>query len=194
MSDQIRDLQTRMSMMLGAGKSSITKDDGAIQTIQYSTALEVRDGTYRMTEFGFSSSLPPGSDVLIGYLGGNRSGAVVIASNHPGSRHVGLSPGESVVYNLWGMYIHLTEEGVVIEANNKDVIVNNADKVTVNAKTEVVLNTPLLKVSGDVIDHYESNPSTLKALRDSYNKHDHEVKNVESGNSSVTSEAIKETV
>ena len=43
-------------MMIGAGKSSITKDDGAIQTIQYSTALEVRDGTYRMTEFGFSSS------------------------------------------------------------------------------------------------------------------------------------------
>ena len=40
MSDQVRDLK-RMSMMIGAGKSSITKDDGAIQTIQYSTALEV---------------------------------------------------------------------------------------------------------------------------------------------------------
>lgn len=194
MSDQFRDLKTRVSMMIGAGKSSITKDDGAIQTIQYSTALEVRDGTYRMTEFGFSSSLPPGSDVLIAYLGGNRSSAVVIGSNHPDSRHTGLSPGESVVYNLWGMYIHMTEDGIVIEAKDKDVTINNADKVTVNAKTEVVLNTPILKVSGDVVDNYGSNKSTLKDLRDSYNKHDHDVKNVEPGNATRTSNPIKEKV
>ena len=69
------------------------------------------------------------------------------------------------MYNLWGMYIHMTEDGIVIEAKDKDVTINNADKVTINAKTEVVLNTPILKVSGDVIDNYESNPSTLKALR-----------------------------
>ena len=83
------------------------------------------------------------------------------------------------MYNLWGMYIHMTEDGIVIEAKDKDVTINNADKVTINAKTEVVLNTPILKVSGDVIDNYESNPSTLKALRDSYNTHNHDVENVE---------------
>ncbi|HBN5714634.1 TPA: baseplate assembly protein, partial [Morganella morganii] len=117
-----------------------------------------------------------------------------IGSNHPGSRHTGLSPGESVMYNLWGMYIHMTEDGIVIEAKDKDVTINNADKVTVNAKTEVVLNTPILKVSGDVVDNYGSNKSTLKDLRDSYNTHDHDVENVEPGSATKTSNPIKEKV
>ncbi len=52
--------------------------------------------------------------------------------------------------------------------------------MTVNATTEVLLNTPLLKVTGDIIDNCEGNQSTLKALRDSYNDHAHDVKDVQS--------------
>lgn len=82
----------------------------------------------------------------------------------------------------------------MIEAKDKDVTINNADKVTVNAKTEVVLNTPILKVSGDVVDNYGSNKSTLKDLRDSYNTHDHDVEKVEPGSATRTSNPIKEKV
>lgn len=194
MLNQLKDIRTRIAMMLGIGKIQLTKDDGNIQTVQYSTSLEVRDNTYRMTEFGFSSSLPAGSDVLIGFLGGNRSNAVIFASNHQASRHKDLKTGETAVYNLWGMHLLLTEQGIIIEAKDKDVTINHADKVTVNAKTEVVLNTPLLKVSGDIIDNCESNASTLKDLRDNHNSHTHDVQHVSAGNSTVTSNTIKEKV
>lgn len=194
MSQILRDIQTRIAMMIGYGKTTLSEDGGNTQKVQYHNNMEVRDGTIRYTDFGFSSSLPAGSDVLIAYLNGNRSNAIIFASNHPSSRHQNLKSGESVLYNQWGLHILMTEEGVVIEAKDKEVTVNNAKKVTVNATTEVLLNTPILKVTGDIIDNCEGNKSTLKALRDSYNKHNHDVKNVQSGGSNITSEAIKEKV
>lgn len=46
--------------------------------------------------------------------------------------------------------------------------------ITLTSPTEVVLNTPLLKVSGDIRDNYLTNPNlTLKTLRDNYNLHKH---------------------
>lgn len=194
MSQILRDIKTRIAMMIGFGKTALSEDGGNTQKVQYHNNMEVRDGTIRYTDFGFSSSLPAGSDVLIAYLNGNRSNAIIFASNHPSSRHQNLKSGESVLYNQWGLHILMTEEGVVIEAKDKEVTVNNAKKVTVNATTEVLLNTPILKVTGDIIDNCEGNKSTLKALRDSYNKHNHDVKNVQSGGSNITSEAIKEKV
>ncbi|HGJ5857230.1 phage baseplate assembly protein [Arsenophonus nasoniae] len=190
----LREMKTRLSMLLGFGKVTLSQDGGDIQRVQYRNSLEVRDNTYRMTEFGFSSSLPAGSDVLIGYLGGYRSQAVIFASNHPASRFRNLHPGESVLYNQWGLHILLTEQGIVIDAKNNDVTVNNADKVTVNARTEVVLNTPLLKVSGDIIDNAGRNQSTLKTLRERFNQHVHDIEGVETGKSTVTSKTIKEPV
>ncbi|HGJ5878438.1 MAG TPA: phage baseplate assembly protein, partial [Arsenophonus nasoniae] len=44
-------------MLLGFGKVTLSQDGGDIQRVQYRNSLEVRDNTYRMTEFGFSSSL-----------------------------------------------------------------------------------------------------------------------------------------
>lgn len=190
----LREMKTRLSMLLGFGKVTFSQDGGDIQRVQYRNSLEVRDNTYRMTEFGFSSSLPAGSDVLIGYLGGYRSQAVIFASNHPASRFRNLRSGESVLYNQWGLHILLTEQGIVIDANNNDVTINNADKVTVNARTEVLLNTPLLKVSGDIIDNAGRNQSTLKTLRERFNQHVHDIEGVETGKATVTSKAIKEPV
>lgn len=46
--------------------------------------------------------------------------------------------------------------------------------ITLVSPTEVVLETPLLKVSGDIRDNYHTNThSTLKSLRDNYNIHRH---------------------
>lgn len=194
MNQILRDIRTRIAMLIGFGKTTLSDDSGNSQKVQYYNNMEVRDGTIRYTDFGFSSSLPAGSDVLIAYLNGNRSDAIIIASNHPSSRHLNLKSGESVLYNQWGLHILMTEEGVVVEAKNKEVTVNNANKVTVNASTEVLLNTPLLKVTGNIIDNCESNESTLKELRDSHNKHNHPIKNIQTGNSNITSESIKEKV
>ncbi|TKI02908.1 baseplate assembly protein [Martelella alba] len=174
-------------MMLGIGKVTGLSDSGVIQRVQYATAMEVRGDTPRMAEFGFSSGLPAGTDVVLGFLGGDRSSAVVIASNHQSYRHAGLNAGETVIYNQWGMYVKLTKDGIIVEANGQPVTVNNATTLKATATESVTLDTPRLYVTGDIIDNSGSNAVTLKQLRDAYNEHTHQVAEVESGSSTVTS-------
>lgn len=179
--------------MLGIGRITTQKDSGVVQEIQYQTPLEVASAP-RLSDFGFSSGLPAGSDVLIAFLGGDRSSPVVIASNHQSFRYTGLKPGETVVYNQQGMNIHLTEEGIFIDAKGKDVEINNARNITATATEQVKLVTPKLLVTGDIIDNCETNNSTLKALRDAHNDHDHDVKKVQSGDSTIISEKTESQV
>ncbi|WP_145547750.1 phage baseplate assembly protein domain-containing protein [Yersinia massiliensis] len=193
-SGQLSKLYRQIKMMIGVGRVTGSNDDGTVQTVQYQTPLEVRDNTPRLAEFGFSSGLPAGADVVIGFLGGDRSSAVIIGSNHQSFRHAGLNTGETVIYSQWGQYIKLTEAGVIIEANGQPVTVNNATEVTINASEKVRLNTPLLEVSGDIIDNAGSNSTTLKTLREAYNTHNHQLKNVQGGSSTLTSEVTGKVV
>ncbi|HBM3091664.1 phage baseplate assembly protein [Klebsiella grimontii] len=179
--------------MLGVGRITAMNDSGTTQSVQYQTPLEVASA-HRLAEFGFSSGLPAGTDVVLAFLGGDRSSPVVIATNHQGFRHADLQPGETVVYNQWGLNIQLTEDGISIDAKGQDVTVNNAKNLTATAAEQVKLITPKLLVTGDVIDNCETNDKTLKQLRDTYNEHDHEVKGVEQGNDAVTSEKPEEQV
>ncbi|AXD74367.1 baseplate assembly protein [Salmonella enterica] len=179
--------------MLGIGRITSQKDSGEIQQAQYQTPLEVASAP-RMSDFGFSSGLPVGTDVVIAFIGGDRSSPVIIASNHQGYRRTGLNEGETVFYNKWALEVLLTEKGVFIDAKGKDVEVNNATNVTINASEGILANTPVLKCTGDIIDNCESNTRTLKELRDAHNDHDHVVKNVQKGNDDATSEKTEEQV
>ncbi|CAI1586172.1 phage baseplate assembly protein domain-containing protein [Serratia ureilytica] len=190
----LRQLGRRVAMMIGLGKITGYGDAGGIQKLQYQTPLEVRGDTPRMAEFGFSSGLPVGTDVVLAYLGGDRSSAVIVASNNQQYRQSGLKSGETLIYNQWGMFVKLTENGIEVEAKGKPVTVANATTVTVTATEKIRLETPRLEVTGDVIDNCDSNGATLKALRDAHNDHDHIVKNVQSGNDEKTSEKPGEIV
>nr|VUD31957.1 Mu-like prophage protein gp45 [Raoultella sp. NCTC 9187] len=191
--NQFRHIANRIASMLGVGRVTAMQDGGGTQSVQYQTPLEVASA-HRLAEFGFSSGLPVGTDVVLAFLGGDRSNPVVIATNHQGYRHSDLNPGETVMYNQWGLYIQLTEDGISIDAKGQDVTVNNAKNLTATATEQVKLITPKLLVTGDVIDNCETNDKTLKQLRDAYNDHDHEVKGVEQGNDAVTSEKPGEQV
>lgn len=193
MNQNLKKAATRIAGLLGIGRITSQKDGGVVQEVQYQTPLEVASAP-RFADFGFSSGLPAGTDVVLAFLGGDRSSPVVIATNHQNFRHAGLQPGESVVYNQWGLNIHLTENGIFIDAKGKNVEVNNAATVTINASESIMANTPLLKCTGDIVDNCESNSKTLKQLRDAYNDHDHDVKEVQSGESTITSEKTAEQV
>ncbi|HHD0688107.1 TPA: phage baseplate assembly protein [Citrobacter freundii] len=184
---------TRIAGMLGIGRITAMKDGGVVQSIQYQTPLEVASAP-RMAEFGFSSGLPSGTDVVLAFIGGDRSSAVVIASNHQGFRHTGLKAGETVMYNQWGLNILLTERGIFLDAKGQNVEVNNATNVTINASQGILANTPILRCTGDIVDNCETNTRTLKELRDAHNDHDHVVKNAQSGNDNIRSQKTEDQV
>lgn len=193
MNQNLKKAAVRIAGMLGIGRITSQNDSGEIQQAQYQTPLEVASAP-RMADFGFSSGLPVGTDVVIAFIGGDRSSPVIIASNHQGYRRTGLNEGETAIYNKWAMEVLLTEKGVFIDAKGKDVEVNNATNVTINGSEGILANTPVLKCTGDIIDNCESNTRTLKELRDAHNDHDHVVKNVQKGNDDATSEKTEEQV
>ncbi|EFJ1902208.1 phage baseplate assembly protein [Escherichia coli] len=184
----------RLVSLLSVGRVTAGDDSGVVQTVQVQSPSEVRSDTPVLQQFGFSSVLPDGTDVVVMSLAGNRSSAVVVASGHQSYRINGLSSGEVVVYNQWGQFVRLGEDGIVVEASGQPVTVNSATTLKVTATDGVTLETPSLKVTGDITDNCETNSTTLKALREVYNIHTHPVSGVESGGSTVTSQATTGTV
>ncbi|XHF49427.1 MAG: phage baseplate assembly protein [Enterobacter roggenkampii] len=193
MNQLLKRAATRIAGVLGICRITSLKDTGVVQTVQYQTPLEVATAP-RMAEFGFSSGLPKGTDVVMAFIGGDRSSPVVIATNHQGFRRTGLKDGETVIYSQWGQEVLLTEEGIFVDAKGKDVEVNNATNVTINASEGIMANTPLLKCTGDIVDNCDTNTRTLKELRDAHNDHDHVIKGIQKGSDEVASEKPGEQV
>ncbi|MFJ1219558.1 baseplate assembly protein, partial [Yersinia enterocolitica] len=65
---------------------------------------------------------------------------------------------------------------------------------TVKASVKVRLNTPLREVSGNIFDNAGSNGTKLKTLREAYNTHNHQLKNVQGGSATLTSEVTGKVV
>ncbi len=182
-------LWRRVAMTFGVGRTSRAADEsGPVQKLQIvMTGQEVRDGVPSLQLFGVASSPPIGTDHHLAFLSGDRSNGVAIASNHQGYRPRRLAPGEVWIYDAFGRSVQFTAAGgIVVAANAAPVTVNGATTLTINAVTEVVMNTPLLKVSGDIIDNYATNPHTVAGSRAVYDAHTHPVPEVQSGSSTAT--------
>lgn len=95
-------------------------------------------------------------------------------------------------------FIEFADSAINITSPNPVNI--NCTKANVTAPDGVEMTTPLLKVSGaiqaggDITDNADSQASTVAELRDAYNGHDHDVKNVQTGTSTITSEKPSEQV
>lgn len=155
----MNNLLARIMLLLGRGRVTTVNDSGVVQLIQVQLgSLEIKDNIPRLAEFGITSNTPLDSDVLVGFIGGDRSNGVVIASNHQASRPTGLQPGESMLYCQDGKSIYMTAGGgIIVNANGQPVAVNNATAVTVNATTvtlnassSVAMNTPSVTMSGNL--------------------------------------------
>ena len=146
-------LWRRVQLMSSWGRVTFSDDSCSAQLLQVKlNDSETRDDTPRIAEFGLTSRPPEGSDVLVVFLGGDRSKGVVVATAHQASRPKGLLVGETMLYDLWGKSVYLTKDGgIVVEAKGAPVTVNNATTVTINAAESVELDTPLLHVTGDIV-------------------------------------------
>ncbi|MFD1557097.1 phage baseplate assembly protein V [Paraburkholderia silviterrae] len=178
----------RTMLTVRRGRISLVNDSGSIQKLQLApSGLETRDNIPRMAEYGLASNPPAGSDAMIINVGGDTSNGAVVGTNHQETRPTGLKSGETMLYNgPAGTSLYLANGQVVLNANGQPVNVNGATIVMISASTEVIFDTPVLKCTGDIVDNYETNSSTLKQLRAAHDGHDHEVVDVQTGGSTIT--------
>lgn len=197
MSDQgiIERVARRVLLSLARALVTTVNDSGGVQMMQVKlNALETRDNTPRVAEFGLTSNPPINSDAFVVFLGGDRSNGVVLGTVHQPSRPKNLASGETMIYSQDGKQIYLTASGgIVIDAKNQAVTVNNATTVTINAATKVRMVTPLLEVTGDIIDNAGSNAHNMAQMRSIYNTHTHPIVNVQTGSSTTNTNAPSQT-
>lgn len=179
----------RVLLAVGRGKVGPVVDTGGVQLMQVTLGpLEVRDGTPRVAEFGFTSNPPSGSDAVGLFVAGDRSNGVVVGTNHQPSRPKGLQPGETMLYSQDGKYVYMTASGgISVFANGQPVNVTGATTVTITASEEVVADTPILKCTGDIIDNCNTNTKTMAVMRQDYDEHGHPVIEVQTGSSTIIS-------
>ena len=187
-------LGQRIRMLIGRGRVRTGSDSAGVQMLQVQLAsVETGDNRPRMAEFGFSSMPPADTDAVVVFLTGDRSAGVVVATNHQASRPRGLKPGETIVYSQDGKCVYFSDAGIVVDAKGQSVTVQNASIATIQAETKIVADTPLLQCTGDIQDNCETNSRTMKEMRDVYNGHDHAVRGVQPGSSTVTTDHPNQT-
>lgn len=132
-------LYRRVRLMVAVGSTTTPPNDaGPVQTVQVRvSSAEVIDAVPVMTLFGQDGALPVGSQVLVLFLGGDRSQGVVIGSNSPPNRRRGRKPGETGLHNAFGMALAMLESGVVLEGGGKPLTIRGAPLVTVEGNLSV---------------------------------------------------------
>ncbi len=160
--------------MIRRGRINIVDDTGPVQKLQVSYNVnDTQDAVPFVGQFGFTSNPPPGTDVAVAAIAGDNSNSVALGTNNQTVRKRNLVSGESAQYDAFGKYIHLTETAIVVNANGQDVIVNGATNVIINAVTKVRMVTPLLEVTGDIIDNCDIQSNSMNSMRETYNIHKH---------------------
>lgn len=103
--------------------------------------LQVLDDLQIIQHFGFSSSPPAGANVATLFGGGNKSKGIILGTVDPASRRRMLLTGETVVHDVWGNEVHLSQSGVTIR---------HATQVTIAAPNAVIQAPNGLRVLGPI--------------------------------------------
>lgn len=132
------------------GVTSLLNTAGQVGVAQIKgVASEVLNNIPVFQHFGFTSALPDNSDVIVLPLLGRSGLSVIIASENGKFRLKGLVKGETAIYDAQGKYILLRKDGgIIIEAKNQAVTINNATIVTINATEKIKLVAPIVSING----------------------------------------------
>ena len=104
-------------------------------------------------QFGFTSGVPAGSELIVLPLGGKTAHSVIVATEN-GAYRVQVSGGEVCVYNQWGAKIILKKEKIIeVDCDHfivkaKEDVLMQTKSYTVQADTGVTYQTPGLAYGG----------------------------------------------
>jgi phage baseplate assembly protein V len=200
----MRRLVSQMKRALGLAVIRLIDDAGPYQKVQLDLGpigpdgqpLQLRDETYVLQHFGFTSHPPRGSDAALIALGGDANQVVVIATGNREYRMTGLPEGGVAIHDQSGNYFKLTDDGIESVGTTwthtgplilqGDLTVDGATvldgtlQVTGDATLDANLSvagsaaiTGSVTAEGDITDRSGSNSVTLFSLRTKYNAHAH---------------------
>ena len=146
---------------IARGILTLIDDTTALQRVQVqmmafpqpdgSMGAELNPDIEVMAHYAFTSVPFAGAEAAYISVGGVRAHGLVIATDDRRFRPTDLAPGESKHYDDQGQFIYLSRAGIVISGAGLPITITDTPSLTVNASDQVVLNTPLLQVNGQIV-------------------------------------------
>jgi phage baseplate assembly protein V len=121
---------------------------------------ETKAGLEHLEPYGFTSAPTAGAEGLALFNSGDRTQGVIVVIADRRSRITGLEPGEVAIY---------TDEGDSVILKRGRIIEMTTETLNITAAKGVNIDTPLLQTTGEISDGV----STMGAMRDTFNDHDH---------------------
>jgi len=129
-------MMRRVMLSIGRAVVELINDATKMQSAQVSLLDdEVRDNVERFQNFGFTSVPEAGAEGVALSVAGNRDHVILVAVDDRRYRKLGLLTGESCVYDKWGNFILLKENGIEIVHSAKLTI--TAPLVQINGHLQV---------------------------------------------------------
>lgn len=132
--------RARLTQLNGAPGLQLAQGQGLAG--EQAQAVEV------LQQFGFSSGIPEGSQLIVLPLAGRSSANVVIATEH-GAYRLKVGPGEARMYSQEGAYVHI-KQGRVIEAECDDFRLRVKNTAVIEAGQGILLDTPQTTLTGNM--------------------------------------------
>lgn len=149
-------LYLRVKLMVRRSTLLLIDDSKPNQKVQVSGYWgEVLDGIERFQNYGFTAHPHPGAEAIIICAGGQRQDSIVVALEDRRYR-LHLVEGEVALYDDQGQKIVLARTGILL-----------------HSPLGVRIETPLLSVTGNIIDNCDSGGQSMKDSRDVYDGHHH---------------------
>ena len=138
-----------MRNILARGLVALGNSASKLQSLQLRLlADEVKDNVEHLEPYGFTACPKEGAEALAGFIGGDRSHAVVIVVADRRFRLQGLKPGEVALYTDEGDFIHF-KRGRIIDIET--VTLNIKATESVNFDTPLISTTGRIESTGDQI-------------------------------------------
>ena len=138
-----------MRNILARGLVALGNSASKLQSLQLRLlAGEVKDNVEHLEPYGFTACPHAGAEALAGFIGGDRSHAVVIVVADRRFRLQGLKSGEVALYTDEGDFIHF-KRGRVIDIETVTLNVKATDSV--NFDTPLITTTGRIESAGDQI-------------------------------------------
>ncbi|WP_127958112.1 phage baseplate assembly protein V [Serratia microhaemolytica] len=143
------------------------------QVLQISmVAGELKSNIEHLEPYGFTSAPHLGAEAFAAYPDGDRSHGVVLVVADRRYRLTGLDSGEVAIYSDEG-------DSIILKRGNQIEV--KTQTLTINAATQVQINSPLVAMSGRLTvagniegaAQVQDQASTMSAIRTTYNGHTH---------------------
>ena len=164
-------LRRQLSNLMARGTLTLANSALKMQGVQLKLlADEMKDDIEHFEPYGFTACPHAGAEAVALFLDGDRSHGIVIAVADRRYRLQGLAAGEVALYDDQGQSFIL-KRGKVAEINTETLVINASKKIQMN--TPKVLTTGLVEADGEITDNKPTGGSSMSAMRQVHNNHDH---------------------